>query len=247
MPKCYRVVNGEQRKGTWGHRKNGKGYCKLIRKKDAGVRVGIRYGKVVYASTARGALFYYSSKGKKTYLRPKQVKESVLFDPPKQKQSTSSYLRNNEAPVKHGQLTEKRVSAKATVVDRIEDDMPDPSQNFQVTMAPKTKTLKAPARKTEKKKMAVVNSPFFKTVYELNADGSRKLTDYENLEITVKGQIEKYTKIIEKKHTVQELKDMIKKSKMGTVSNKNKEELARIVATYYRQKKPWKLTEKYDD
>lgn len=120
MPgKCYREENGVQRKGVRATRKNGKGYCKLVRKTDKGERVGIRYGKVVYTSV-RGSLFYYNTNGNKTYLRPKQISETVLFDAPSRKHTnTSTYLRNNEAPVVHGHYDKptRKVTASNVVVN----------------------------------------------------------------------------------------------------------------------------------
>lgn len=304
MPgKCYREVNGVQRKGTRSTRKGGGGYCKLDRKKDAGARVGMRYGKVVYTSK-RGSLFYYNSNGKKTYLRPKQISDTVNFDAPKRRthQTTSSYLRNNDAPVKHGHVPatkQKTVSARATVIDRIEDDMPDHSQNFQVTMSPSKKSeetnsgmlhghpmlpnhikhLTPEQRRIYHNNVKVLTHDDFsimklrglakdlglknlnnikdaminkvaaaaatKHITYARADGTKEKTSYDHLAATVQLQIKKYVPLIENKHTAEELKGILKKERLGSSSKLNKREMAEMIATHYRNNKPWKLS-KYD-
>jgi hypothetical protein len=152
MPRqCYREVNGEQRKGVRATRKSGGGYCKLIPKtkatgrkerkdigirRDLGTQVGKRYGKVIYRST-KGAFFYYGTAGKKVYLSANAVKEAGFYAHQKRSTnvtSTSTYLRNNTAPTKSGSVEPKKVRASGEIVDR--DEMPDPAENFQVTMAP---------------------------------------------------------------------------------------------------------------
>lgn len=282
MPgKCYREVNGEQRKGVRATRKNGKGYCKLIRKKERGERVGFRYGKVIYTS-ARGSLFYYNAKGNKTYLRPKQIRESVSFDPPDRKRTTSSYLRNNEAPVIRGHIPatkQKTVSAQGTV-SKIEAN-PLTMDNFHPQLPVGLRDLTVEQRRiyyanikiledakfpitrlkelTRDHGMKNVNNNYDSMVIKASLAAARKNVTYtrdannpdrdkemyDSLAATVQTSIKKFSALIENKHTAEELRGIIKKGKMGTAAKKNKQEMAVMIATYYRNEKPWKLN-KYD-
>lgn len=280
MPgKCYREVNGEQRKGVKATRKNGKGYCKLIRKKERGERVGFRYGKVIYTS-ARGSLFYYNSKGNKTYLRPKQIRESVSFDPPPGKRTTSSYLRNNEAPVLRGHVPatkQKTVSAQGTV-SKIEAN-PYTMENSHPQLPVGIRNLTVEQRRiyyanikiledakypiTRLKElckeygMENVNNIYDSMVIKASLAAARKSvrftrdadnpvkTAYDHLKDIEQARIKKYSALIENKHTAEELRDIIKKYKLGSVAKKNKQEMADMIAVYFSAKKPWKFN-KYD-
>lgn len=107
-------------------------------RRDLGTQVGKRYGKVVYRST-KGAFFYYGTAGKKVYLSAKAVAEAGFYAHQKRSTnvtSTSTYMRNNTAPTKSGSVEPKKVRARGEIVDRDDVDMPDPTENFQVTMAP---------------------------------------------------------------------------------------------------------------